>query len=41
MDEAPEPGTDSALLAAGYPTLTELRSVEARDGGLVQDWLRL
>ena len=40
MDEEPEPGTDSALLAAGHPTLTELRSVEAPDGGLVQNWLR-
>ena len=39
MSEEPEPGTDSALLAAGQPTLTELRSVEADDGGLVQDWL--
>jgi 5'-nucleotidase len=40
MDEKPEPGTDSALLAAGHPTLTQLRSVDAHDGDLVQDWLR-
>lgn len=40
MSEDPEPGTDSALLAAGHPTLTELRSVEAHNGGLVQHWLR-
>jgi 5'-nucleotidase len=39
MSEEPEPGTDSALLAAGHPTLTELRSIDAHDGGLVQDWL--
>lgn len=31
--------TDSALLDAGYPTLTELRSIEADDGGLVRKWL--
>jgi 5'-nucleotidase len=34
-----EPGSDSALLAAGHPTLTELRSVEAHEGGLVREWL--
>lgn len=39
ISDEPEPGTDSALLAAGHPTLTELRSVEAHDSGLVQDWL--
>lgn len=39
MSEQPEPGTDSALLAAGHPTLTELRSIEAHDGGLVENWL--
>lgn len=39
ISEEPEPGTDSALLAAGHPTLTELRSVEAHHSGLVQDWL--
>lgn len=41
MNEEPEPGSDSALLAAGHPTLTELRSVHAHDGGLVQNWLPL
>lgn len=39
MSEELEPGTDSALLAAGHPTLTELRSVEAHEGRLVQNWL--
>ncbi|GAA1699342.1 5'/3'-nucleotidase SurE [Mycolicibacterium murale] len=39
ISEEPEPGTDSALLAAGHATLTELRSVEAHDSGLVQNWL--
>lgn len=39
ISDEPEPGTDSALLAAGHPTLTELRSVEAHDSGLVQGWL--
>lgn len=39
ISEEPEPGTDSALLAAGHPTLTELRSVEAHDSALVQNWL--
>lgn len=39
MSEEPEPGTDSALLAAGHPTLTELRSVHAHDSGLVHNWL--
>lgn len=29
---APEPGTDAALLAAGHPTLTELRSISDRPG---------
>jgi 5'/3'-nucleotidase len=28
VDEEPEPGTDAALLAEGYPTLTPLRSVD-------------
>jgi len=27
VDEPPEPGTDAALLAAGHPTITPLRSV--------------
>ena len=39
MSDEPDPGTDSALLAAGHPTLTELRSVDADDGDLVQLWL--
>ncbi|UXA21322.1 5'/3'-nucleotidase SurE [Mycobacterium sp. SMC-4] len=39
MSEESEEGTDRALLAAGHPTLTELRSVEAHDGGLVRNWL--
>lgn len=39
ISEEFEPGTDSALLAAGHPTLTELRSIEAHDGALVPNWL--
>lgn len=39
MSDEPEEGTDSALLAAGYPALTALRSVEADERGIVQDWL--
>lgn len=39
MTDEPEEGTDSALLDAGHPTLTELRSVEAHDGELVRKWL--
>ncbi|WP_158168961.1 5'/3'-nucleotidase SurE [Mycolicibacterium smegmatis] len=39
ISEEFEPGTDSALLAAGHPTLTELRSIEAHDGELVPNWL--
>jgi 5'-nucleotidase len=35
----PEAGTDSALLAAGHPTLTALRSVAEDEGPLVPDWL--
>ena len=38
-EERPDEDTDSALLDAGHPTLTELRSVEADDGDLVRDWL--
>lgn len=38
VPDAPERDTDSALLDAGHPTLTELRSVEADDGHLVQKW---
>ncbi|WP_326548642.1 5'/3'-nucleotidase SurE [Mycolicibacterium sp. ND9-15] len=39
MSDKPEEDTDSALLDAGHPTLTELRSVEADDGDLVRKWL--
>lgn len=34
-----EPGTDSALLAAGHPTLTALASVSEDVGALVPEWL--
>jgi 5'-nucleotidase len=36
----PEPGTDTALLAAGHPTLTELQSVTDRPGLLADGALR-
>lgn len=39
VPDVPESDTDSALLDAGHPTLTELRSVEADDGDLVRKWL--
>ena len=39
VGEDPEPGTDSALLAAGHPTLTQLVSVTEDTGRLVPDWL--
>lgn len=39
VSEEPEEDSDSALLDAGHPTLTELRSVEADDGDLVRKWL--
>lgn len=39
VSDEPEEGTDSALLDAGHPTLTELRSVEAAEGELVRQWL--
>lgn len=39
VSDEPEDDTDSALLDAGHPTLTELRSVEAADGDLVRKWL--
>ena len=39
VSDEPEEGTDSALLRAGHPTLTALRSVQADDGDLVQKWL--
>jgi 5'-nucleotidase len=32
----PEPGTDTALLAAGHPTVTELRTVSDRQGVLAR-----
>jgi 5'-nucleotidase len=35
----PEPGTDTALLAAGHPTLTELQSVTGRPGLLAEGTL--
>lgn len=34
LSTPPEPGTDTALLAAGHPTLTELQSVVERPGVL-------
>lgn len=34
LSDAPEPGTDTALLAAGHPTLTELTAVAGRPGVL-------
>lgn len=34
LGTAPEPGTDTALLAAGHPTVTSLESVGERAGGL-------
>jgi 5'-nucleotidase len=37
--DGPDEGTDSALLDAGHPTVTELRSVEAHEGDFVQKWL--
>jgi 5'-nucleotidase len=39
VSDEEEEGTDSALLDAGHPTLTELRSIEADDGELLQKWL--
>lgn len=39
VSDEPEEGTDSALLDAGHPTLTELRSVEADEGGIIATWL--
>lgn len=41
VSDAPEDGSDSALLIAGHPTLTALRSVEAEESDLVQKWLRM
>lgn len=34
LDTPAEPGTDTALLIAGHPTVTELRSIEDRPGAL-------
>lgn len=39
VGEEPEEGTDGALLAAGHPTLTALRSVTEDEGRLVPDRL--
>lgn len=39
VPDKPDEDTDSALLDAGHPTLTELRSVEADEGELVRKWL--
>lgn len=39
VSDEPEEGTDTALLVAGHPTLTMLRSIEADDGDVVQKWL--
>ena len=39
VSDEPEEGTDSALLVAGHPTLTALRSVTHADDELVQKWL--
>ncbi|KUI35561.1 5'/3'-nucleotidase SurE [Mycobacterium sp. GA-2829] len=39
VPDKPAEDTDSALLDAGHPTLTELRSVEADEGELVRKWL--
>lgn len=39
VSDEPEQGTDSALLLAGHPTLTALRSVAEADDELVQKWL--
>ena len=38
LEEPPEEGSDSALLAAGHPTLTALDSVREASG--VESWLR-
>ncbi len=40
LDRAPEEGTDSALLAAGHPTLTAIDSVREAGGAPVAHWLR-
>ena len=40
LDRAPQEGTDSALLAAGHPTLTAIDSVREAQGPQVSHWLR-
>ena len=39
VDAPPEPGTDSALLAAGHPTLTALESVSEASRPVLSQWL--
>jgi 5'-nucleotidase len=39
VSDEPEEGTDSALLLAGHPTLTALRSVGEDEDRLVPEWL--
>jgi 5'-nucleotidase len=39
VDASPDPGTDSALLAAGHPTLTALESVREASGPVLSNWL--
>lgn len=39
LDIPPEPGSDSALLAAGHPTLTALESVREASGLVLPSWL--
>jgi 5'-nucleotidase len=39
VSETPEEGTDSALLAAGHPTLTALASVQEDRDALVPQWI--
>jgi 5'-nucleotidase len=36
---SPAAGTDSALLAAGHPTLTALESVSEKSGPAIPQWL--
>jgi 5'-nucleotidase len=39
VDAPPDPGTDSALLAAGHPTLTALESVSEASSPALSQWL--
>jgi 5'-nucleotidase len=39
VDIPPEAGSDSALLADGYPTLTALESVREASGPVLPRWL--